>query len=431
MILTVVECLVLAGWACIVLYCLILCLASWMARSREAPLIWPRHVFAVLIPAQNAETTIGHTLERFLHTLQYPREMFDLIVVPVQCTDRTAAVARQKGALVHDQGRREGMDRDEAIQSSIERLLSKRRHDAFVILEAEVDVSPNFLAVMSDQLSKGAQVVQAGYQIAGPLPSWTADLAAARRAVSAYLCPLWNNRLRLFIGLQRVGMCLARSVVEKYGVRTPGITEGMAYTARLLLDEVPVVFASNALVFESGHPSPAPVRRSLSQRFAIRWHLIRQYTIPLLWTGIQWRSATRVSGAINLLLPPFSWLFGGSLVMVVASVLSHRFILHPGAARLLMGWALVIAGQIVIVVNGCLRAHVPALVYLALPFTPLYLLWQACQSGVRGWVRRTGEATSQNPVLSPAGGPLPGRRVTHRSDVRKEDRAQRGNAVRG
>lgn len=419
MIFTVVECLALAGWACIVLYCLTLCMASWMTRLREAPLIWPRHVFAMLIPAQNAEPVIGQTLERLYQGLRYPRDMFDLIVIPVHCTDRTAAISRQKGAVVYERGNREWADWDDAIQSSLERLLSKRRYDAYVILEAGTEVSPNFLAVMSDKLSKGAKAVQAGYQIASPLTAWAACITPGMRAISMYLCPLWQSRRRFSIGLQRIGMCLTRYIVEQYGVRSPAITDSTAYTTRLLLDNTLVSFAPKALVFDAGQTSPAPERRSLRQRFAARWQLIRQSTIPLIRSGIQWRSATQVSGAIHLLIPPFPWLFGGSLILLAMTTLSHRFTPTPYSAKLVIGWELVIIGQMIMMVSGLVHARAPALVYLALPSTPLYLLWRSCQAWLRGFARRTEETTPRGRVLSTAGRPVSGRRVANRSTVRK------------
>lgn len=420
MMLTVVEGLVLAGGACVMGYCLMLCLASLVAwsRSREAPLIWPRHVFAVLIPAHNTESTIGQTIERFLQRIQYPRDLFDLIVIPVRCLDRTAAIARQKGAIVYERGHGAWTDRDDAIQSTIERLLAKRRHDAFIILETTVEVSPNFLGVMSDKLSKGAKVIQAGYRVTGPFPSWAASVAAGVRAVSIYLCPLLSHRPGLSLGLQRVGVCLARSIVEKYGVRTPSVTDGLAYAARLLLDHVLVTFAPKAVVSETAPPDPAPADRPVSQRVIARCHLIRDYTLPLLWSGVRGRSAAQMSGAINTLIPPFPWLFSGTLVLLILSTLAHRLTPHPYSARLVIGWECMIAGQMVMAVSGFVRGRVPALVYLTLPSIPLYLLWQAYRSWTGGWNHAPDEVVSQGRVFSAARGALPGRRVMNRHNVR-------------
>ena len=416
-LLIALEFLVLAGWVCIVLYGFILGIMGWVTKRREAPLIWPRHIFAVLIPAENAEAVIGQTLERLLKDIRYPRGMFDLIVVPVNCKDRTPTVAKQKGAIVYGPGKRRWRNRNDAIQASLERLYAKRRYDACVILDTIVGVSPDFLAILSDRLSKGSTIIQSGYQLAGPASSWKAGISAAIRAVSPSLFTLWTSRFRLAVGLHRVGVCLSREVVEKYGVRSPAVTDGIPYMIRLLLDDVAVTFAPKAVVYDHGH-TPPPMR-SFGQQVVMRWRLMRQYAFTLIREGIQWRSAAQISGGLNLLLPPFSMLFGGAVLLLAISAYIHGMTAHPMTDEMIMGWSIVIMGQIALVVSRLAYTRAPALAYLTLPSLPFYYAWRSIQSWMAQKAKKTAPSSQQG--AKQTGNAVPDkRRTTPRRGMRRQ-----------
>ena len=59
----------------------------------------PKTRFAVLIPARNEEAVIGHTVAQFLKQT-YPESLYDLYIIPNNCTDGTAEAARRAGAKV-------------------------------------------------------------------------------------------------------------------------------------------------------------------------------------------------------------------------------------------------------------------------------------------------------------------------------------------
>ena len=98
-LLTLFELLVLAGWSSIVLYGFVVSLIGWSTKRREAPLIYPRHIFALIVPVENDEAIIGKTIEH-LRRLKYPRNMFEVVIAPVNSTDQTTTVARRKGACL-------------------------------------------------------------------------------------------------------------------------------------------------------------------------------------------------------------------------------------------------------------------------------------------------------------------------------------------
>ncbi|MCC6956998.1 MAG: glycosyltransferase, partial [Anaerolineales bacterium] len=61
----------------------------------------PAKFFMLAIPAHDEETVIGETVSQ-LKRINYPKHLFDIVVVADFCTDRTAELAREAGAKVYE-----------------------------------------------------------------------------------------------------------------------------------------------------------------------------------------------------------------------------------------------------------------------------------------------------------------------------------------
>lgn len=113
-------------------YYFVTALMSW-----RRPMDYGRHPartrFAVLIAARNEELVIGSLVNSLL-TQNYPPELYDVYVIPNNCTDNTAQAARQfrrQGTGVHrsrqEQGRGHALCLQPAGWSWLRRLLRVRR----------------------------------------------------------------------------------------------------------------------------------------------------------------------------------------------------------------------------------------------------------------------------------------------------------------
>ncbi|MBM3263509.1 MAG: glycosyltransferase [candidate division Zixibacteria bacterium] len=359
----VFESLVLAGWSGMALYGLLLTLVGWIARRREAPLIFPRHTFALLVPANGDEEGLADTLEH-LRQVKYPRGMFDVILAPVNDTEQTATIARQKGVVLYGPGKRCWHNREEAIHSSLERLASKSRYDAFVILDAAVRVSPDYLAVLSDKLSKGCLIVQSGYQTAGHGPFWKTGVRAVLSALSPSWLTGWSGRFRLGSGLRHAGVCFSRRVVEKYGLQDFSTTAPCNYTLRLLREDVVVSFAPAAMLYD-GNPNSPVAPHSAIERLSAWGRRLRHDALPLILEGMTWKSAAQVMGGVSLVMPSFSWAFSGASIFTCLALFVHGAD-HP----LTLGWLVVLTTLTLVVVLRLTQHRAPIAVGVIPAFPP-------------------------------------------------------------
>lgn len=371
-LLTLFELLVLAGWSSIVLYGFVVSLIGWSTKRREAPLIYPRHIFALIVPVENDEAIIGKTIEH-LRRLKYPRDMFEVVIAPVNSTDQTTTVARRKGAIVYGPGNKNWRNRDDAILASLERLSSKNRFDGFIILDAMARLSANYLNVLSDKLSKGALVIQSGYQISGARWSLKTGLRAILAALSPSWLTGWSVKFRLGGGGRRIGFCLSRRIIDKYKIRNPAVTDLDGYTFRLLRENVDVTFAAKAKIYD-WNPSLPPVQ-SLAGRWQTTWHQIRHHALPMIKEGIEWKSMAQVLGGVNAFLPSFTGVLSiGMFFFVLAAYL------HGLSSSISIGWMVLNAILSLFVLLRMIQMQSPVIAYATIPMLPFVLWWRALYS---------------------------------------------------
>ena len=114
-----------------VLYFALIVLLGAFRKPAAYPKAAPKKRIAAVLAARNEEGVIGEAV-RTLLAQDYPRELFDVWVIPNNCTDDTEGVAEQAGARVltcTDSVRGKG----DVLRFAFSHLLSTGRYDAFCI----------------------------------------------------------------------------------------------------------------------------------------------------------------------------------------------------------------------------------------------------------------------------------------------------------
>ena len=123
-----------------------------------------QHRYAFFISAHNEELVIGE-LVRSIFAQDYPRELMDVFVVCDACTDNTHAVAEEAGAIVWDRNDLARRGKSWALDYGFDRILNEYgdAYEAFVVLDADNLVSPDFIKIMNQAFDAGYLVVT-GYR---------------------------------------------------------------------------------------------------------------------------------------------------------------------------------------------------------------------------------------------------------------------------
>jgi len=404
MVLAVANWILLCIAGVFVLYLMLLSIFGCFAHRIKDFTPRNRRRFAVVVPAHDEEESIVRTVSSLLE-MDYPRPLFDVVVVADNCTDLTASVARSLGAIVYERSEPDLRGKGYALRWVFDRLtVGASAYDAVVVIDADTIASRNFLTVMNHYLENGSQVVQCS-DMAEPQPeSWISEVIRFGFTLYNFARPMGKKVLRCSAGLKGNGMCFSRQLLQRHQWSSFSLNEDLEYGLHLLLDGIVVAFAPEAQVQAM---MPAATKDAESQRS--RWErgrfpVMRGYTPRLLAAAFRQRSLAPADALLELYVPPFVNLFGGILLMLgVNVVLSATGILDGWLAPAL--WACLAVAGVVHVLGGLLVARADRGLYKAILYIPRYAVWKillylklAGRKREKEWIRtsRAGNETSSS-----------------------------------
>ena len=321
-------------------YFLIIALFAWK-RPRPYPKSRPRTRFACLIAARNEEAVIGALVES-LRAQSYPAALYDIYVIPNNCTDDTEGAARAAGAQIFrcfEPVRCKG----DALHEAVSWLLP-RGYDAFCVFDADNLVHQDFLSHMNDAFCAGARVAKARMRVKNPGDSWVAGCYGLYFA----LFDVFFNRPRAALGLSAklvgTGFAVHREVLLRQGGwNTETIAEDAEFAAQCACRGERVWWVSEALTFDE---APASFRVSLTQR--LRWcsgiQCVAREKLGDLVRALGRADEPRVIDMMFFLCAPF--------VQVLSLVPGLLLFLDALLCGMAGGWMLFLAGSLLLVGAG-------------------------------------------------------------------------------
>lgn len=282
-------------------------------RREEKTTREPTHRLAVLIAARNEENVIGELLAS-IRAQNYPEELVDIYVGADNCTDQTAAVARAHGAQVFERTDSVRVGKGYVLNFLLREIaLLGERYDAYVVLDADNVLDPNFLREIERTHDSGYEIVTCYRNSKNYGDNW----------ISAGYA-LWFLREACYLNAPRM-TCGNSCAVSGTGflfsdrvLRTCGgwnfflLTEDIEFTIDNVTRGVKIGYAGGAVLYDE---QPTSFRQSWRQR--LRWakgylQVFRKYGASLL-SGICRGSFSCYDMTMNIM--PAAVLTGASVVV--------------------------------------------------------------------------------------------------------------------
>ena len=131
------------------LYQLMISICSLVKLKEKPLLIDKNHKFMAIIPAHNEEAVVGNLVES-LKNQDYPKDLYDIYVIADNCTDNTAKIAREKGAIVYERFDSEKKTKGYALQWFLQQKIQENApYDAFFVFDADNIVDKGFIKAMN------------------------------------------------------------------------------------------------------------------------------------------------------------------------------------------------------------------------------------------------------------------------------------------
>lgn len=205
-----------------------------------------------VISARNEENVIANLIES-LKNQSYPKDKLDIYVIADNCTDNTAGVARDAGAIVYERFNEFKRSKGYALEWFFDIVLEEfpDKYDAFCVFDADNVVSPNFISKMNEKLCEGETVVQGYRDIKNPDETWV----SANYAIFYWTMDRCYNYTRDKLGLSSLingtGFMIAMSVLkEDGGWHTNTLTEDTETSMNVIAKGKKVAWANEAIVYD-------------------------------------------------------------------------------------------------------------------------------------------------------------------------------------
>jgi len=283
------------------LYQFVISLCSFV-KVKDKPLIVDKeHRFMLVIPAHNEEAVVGNLVDS-LKKLDYSKDLYDIYVIADNCTDSTAKVAKEAGAIVYERFDEKHKTKGYALQWFLQQKIEEDApYDAFCIFDADNIVDEKFLKVMNKKLCQGEDVVQGYKDIKNPSDTWV----SAGYAIFYWTMHRFYHLARYNIGLSPLmngtGFMVKFDVIKPEGWNTKTLTEDIEFSLKRIIKGKSLGWAKDAIVYDE---QPLGFKQSWIQRE--RWtvgHMqcLREYTKPLASAVAEHKTVMNFDGLLYLL----------------------------------------------------------------------------------------------------------------------------------
>ena len=227
------------------------------------------HRIAVLIAARNEENVIGQLLDSIHAQKNYPMDHVDIYVGADNCTDDTARVARERGAIVFERHDTVHVGKGYVLNEMLQRIKrpGRKHYDAYLVLDADNILDPNFISEIEKVYSSGYEIVTCYRNSKNYGDNWiSAGYALWFLRESRYL-----NGARYTIGsscaVSGTGFAFTREILDRIGSwHFFLLTEDIEFTIDNVVHGEKIGYCREAVLYDE---QPTTFRQSWNQR--LRW----------------------------------------------------------------------------------------------------------------------------------------------------------------
>ena len=283
------------------LYQFVVSLCSLIKLKDKPMKVNKNHKFMAIIPAHNEESVVGNLVES-LKNQNYDMNLLDIYVIADNCTDNTAEIAKQKGAIVYERFDELHKTKGYALQWFLKQKIEENAdYDAFCVFDADNIVDKNFIKNMNKKLCQGEDVVQGYRDIKNPTDSWI----ASGYAIYYWMMNRFYHLARYNLGLSPLingtGFMVRFDVIKPEGWVTETLTEDIEFSLKRIIQGKKLGWATDAIVFDE---QPVGFKQSWSQRS--RWtvgHIqcLKTYTKQLAVAAKEKRTFMNFDGLLYIL----------------------------------------------------------------------------------------------------------------------------------
>ena len=270
-ILTIIALCLMAITTICYAYQMVYLFVPFFVKRHKPEQVSKQHRFAILIAARNEEAVLPHLLET-IRNQDYPAQFITTYVIADNCTDATAKVAADGGAVVYQRFNTEKIGKGYALNYLLDKIRQEEggfeRYDAFMIFDADNLLDANYMTQINITCDQGYGVF-GGFR---NTKNYGTNWISSGHALWYLHDSVHLNQSRYLLGnpcfVTGTGFGFTREVLEKAGGNWNffTLTEDIEFSAWLSYNGIRSGYNHDAILYDE---QPENFRISWRQR--TRW----------------------------------------------------------------------------------------------------------------------------------------------------------------
>lgn len=232
--------------------------------------------FAILVAARNEEEVIGELVSSLLKQ-NYPKDKFDVIVMPNNCKDDTKGAAERAGAITFEPPL-PVKSKGEVLHQTFDYLLESKDYDAFIVFDADNIADENFVLEMNKALEAGYGAATGFRDSKNPYATYM----SSSYSLFYLIFNVFYNGSRSALGMNSLitgtGFMISKEKLQKLGGwNTYTITEDVELTLQLSSTGEKIAYVPKAITYDE---QPEDNKQAWHQR--LRWSIGSQQNFKLM-----------------------------------------------------------------------------------------------------------------------------------------------------
>lgn len=227
------------------------------------------HKYAVVISARNESAVIGNLIAS-VKTQTYDKDLVDVIVVADNCTDNTAQISRDAGAIVYERFNKQKVGKGYALQylfQNVDKEFGISHYDGYFVIDADNILEEDYIENMNHVFDHGYNVVTSYRNSKNFGANWISFGYALWFLREAKFI----NNARMMLGVScavsGTGFLVSSKIIEKNkGWKHFLLTEDIEFSVDNILNGETIGYAGDAILYDE---QPETMEASWHQR--MRW----------------------------------------------------------------------------------------------------------------------------------------------------------------
>ena len=302
------------------------------------------HKIAVIIAARN-ESAVIHNLLESLSKQDYPKDFYDIFLVADNCTDNTADIARDHGAIVYERFNDKEKGKGYAVDYLIKSIWRDygEIYEAFIVFDADNVVNHNYLTEMNKTFSLGYDVVTSYRNASNYGASWRAAGQGMYFLRDSRVLNLARMRIGSNTFVAGTGFLFSHKIAKEYGGWPfHCLTEDGEFTMHNAVHGTKCGYCNSAMFYDE---QAVKVKDSWNQQ--LRWckgglQIFKKY-LPQLIKGIFSKRIISCFDMTMCLTPAYVLSMTAVAVNTISFIILIALGNNPVQLLVSMGWMLAFA----------------------------------------------------------------------------------------